>query len=166
MKKLWLILLITFISGCSSSNVSVKDSLQSKGKKIGIGPIKITAQKKSNKQNTDTVCICTAQSTEKAFIPYLQQAGFSVIDLPINDRTNNREIMRVADSAKVDYILTGIGIVDIVGKSKTAYMEQLTIQLQDMNSGEIAASASFSGTSTRPVKAAGKIGEQLIKKMK
>ncbi|HEV8080829.1 MAG TPA: hypothetical protein VGP43_08960 [Chitinophagaceae bacterium] len=72
--------------------------------------------------------------------------------------------MRVADSAKVDYILTGIGEVHIIGTS--TFMEQLTIQLQDMNSGEIAASASFSGTSTRPVKAAGKIGEQLIKKMK
>jgi hypothetical protein len=164
MKKVWLILLIIFITGCSSSKVSVKNSLQAKGKKIGIGPIKITAQKKSNKQNTDTVCICTAQSTEKAFIPYLQQAGFSVIDLPINDRTNNREIMRVADSAKVDYILTGLGVVHIIGTS--TFMEQLTIQLQDMYSGEIAASASFSGSSTRPVKAAGKIGEQLIKKMK
>ncbi len=72
--------------------------------------------------------------------------------------------MRVADSAKVDYILTGLGVVHIVGTS--TFMEQLTIQLQDMNSGEIAASASFSGTSTRPVKAAAKIGEQLVKKLK
>jgi hypothetical protein len=71
--------------------------------------------------------------------------------------------MRVADSAKVDYILTGIGIVDIVGKS--TFMDQLTIQIQDMHSGEIVRSASFTGTSTRPVKAAGKIGEQLVKKM-
>ncbi len=74
--------------------------------------------------------------------------------------------MRIADSAKVDYILTGIGLVDIIGKAKTAYMEQLTIQLQDMKTGEISASASFSGVSIRPVKAAAKIGEQLIKKLK
>ena len=106
-----------FISACSSTNMSTKHNLQSKGKKIGIGTIKITAQKKANKPNTDTVCICTSQSTEKAFIPYLQQAGFSVIDLPIIDRLNNNEIMRIADSVKVDYILTGVGIVQMQGKT-------------------------------------------------
>ncbi|HEY8689007.1 MAG TPA: hypothetical protein VIM07_07220 [Chitinophagaceae bacterium] len=162
MQKHCFLLLIIFLYSCSSTNVSVKNNLQPNGKKIGIGTIKITAQK--SKHNTDTVCICTAQSTEKAFIPYLQQAGFSVIDLPINDRTNNREIMRVADSAKVDYILTGVGIVQQQGKS--TFMEQLTIQLQDMHTGEIVTSASFSGVATRPVKAAGKIGGQLIKKIK
>jgi len=72
--------------------------------------------------------------------------------------------MRVADSAKVDYILTGVGIVQQQGKS--TFMEQLTIQLQDMHTGEIVTSASFSGVATRPVKAAGKIGGQLIKKIK
>ena len=74
--------------------------------------------------------------------------------------------MRISDSAKVDYILTGIGRVSIIGKRKDTFMEQLTIQLQEMNTGEIVSSASFSGTSIRPVKAAGKIGEELVKKMK
>jgi len=72
--------------------------------------------------------------------------------------------MRIADSVKVDYILTGVGIVQMQGK--TPFMHQLTIQLQDMHTGEIVASASFSGVATRPVKAAGKIGEQLVKKIK
>ncbi len=165
MQKNFILFFIIFISSCSSTNVSVNNTLHSKGKSVGIGGIKISAQKKT-KPNTDTVCICTAQSTEQALIPYLQKAGFTVINLAINDRTNSREIMRIADSAKVDYILTGIGLVDIVGKTKTAFMEQLTIQIQDMKTGEIAASASFSGVSIRPVKAAAKIGEQLIKKLK
>lgn len=158
------LLFIIFLHACSSTNVSIKNTLQPNGKKIGVGGIKLTPER--SKGNTDTVCICTAQSTEQALIPYLQQAGFNVIKLPINERGNNKEIMRIADSAKVDYILTGIGVVDIVGKSKTAFMEQLTIQLQDMHTGEIVTSASFSGMATRPVKAAGKIGEQLVKKIK
>lgn len=163
MKNIIFFLLI-IIAGCSSTNVSVKNDLKPAGKKIGIGGIKLSPER--SKGNTDTVCICSAESTEQALIPYLQQAGFKVVDLPINDRGNKREIMRVADSAKVDYILTGVGVVHIIGKSKTVFMDQLTIQLQDMHSGEIVTSASFSGTSTRPVKAAEKIGEELIKKMK
>jgi hypothetical protein len=35
-----------------------------------------------------------------------------------------------------------------------------------MHTGEIVASASFTGTATRPVKAASKIGEQLLKMIK
>ena len=164
MQKLFLLFLVIFACSCSSTKVSVKNNLPAKGKKIGIGGITLSAERR--KSNTDTVCICTAQSTEQALIPYLQQVGFTVIKLPVNDRRNSREIMRIADSAKVDYILTGIGRVSIIGKRKDTFMEQLTIQLQEMNTGEIVSSASFSGTSIRPVKAAGKIGEELVKKMK
>jgi hypothetical protein len=163
MRNFFSFILIIFLYSCSSTNVSVKNNLPVSGKKIGIGGIKLSADRA--RVNTDTVCICTAQSTEQALIPYLQQAGFNVIKLPINERGNNREIMRIADSAKVDYILTGIGLVHIIGKKKDTFMEQLTIQVQDMHTGEIVSSASFSGTSVRPVKAAGKIGEQLVKKM-
>ncbi len=166
LKKLLFIFYVIIFLGCSSTNISVKNNFQASGKKIGIGGIKITAQKKANKSGIDTVCICTAQSTEQALISYLQQAGFRVIDLPINDRDNKKEIMRIADSAKVDYILTGIGVVDIYGKSKTTFMQQLTIQIQEMQTGEIITSASFTGTSVHPVKAAAKIGEQLVKKIK
>ena len=113
MKKLPTLLLI-ILTACSSTNVSVSNNFSAKTKKIAIGFIKLSAQTKSN-HNTDTVCICTAQTTQNALIPYLQQAGFTVINLPITNFTDKKEIIRIADSAKLDYILTGVGIVDIVG---------------------------------------------------
>jgi hypothetical protein len=144
-QNLVLFFLVIFIYSCSSTNEAVKN-LEPKGKKVGIGVIKLSAPQKS-KRNTDTVCICTRQSTGKALIPYLQQAGFSVIGLPINDRANSTEIRRIADSAKIDYILSGVGVVHIIGKRKDTFMEQLIIQVRDVATGEIVISSSFSATS-------------------
>jgi hypothetical protein len=159
-----LLLIGFFIAGCSSTKVAIQNAIELKGKRIGIGAIDITAAKKSKRHSTDTVCACTQQSTQQALMPYLQEAGFKVVNLSARSSLDFPQSMRAADSLHLDYVLTGVGLVDIVGSS--TFMQQLTIKVVSVNTREIVLSGSFSGTSIRPVKAAGKLGEQIAKKMR
>ena len=158
-----LLLLIWFITSCSTTNVTVQKPSAFKNKKIAVANIEVTAVKKSNRKSTDTVCACTAQSIQQAFLPHLQQAGFTVINIPINQSTDILEAVKIAESLQVDYVLAGAGQVDIVGKS--TFMEQLTVKIMSTKTGEVLMSGSFTGTSIRPVNAANKIGEEMVKKI-
>ena len=159
-----LLLIGFFIAGCSSTKVAIQNAIELKGKRIGIGAIDITAAKKSKHHSADTVCACTQQSTQQALMPYLQEAGFKVVNLSAQSSLDFPQSMRAADSLHLDYVLTGVGLVDIVGSS--TFMQQLTVKVLSVNTREIVLSGSFSGTSIRPVKAAGKLGEQIVKKMR
>jgi hypothetical protein len=44
-------------------------------------------------------------------------------------------------------------------------MHQLSLQVKDVNTGEIVTSVSYSGAGVRPAGAAKKIGEELVKKI-
>jgi hypothetical protein len=158
-----LFLLILIFCSCSTSHVTVKNNFDPAGKKIAIGIINLSPQR--SKGNTDTVCTCTGQTTGKALMPWLQQAGFIVTELPLNNGSGNVETMPNAATAKVDYILTGEGIVDITGKRKDVFMHQLTLQIKDVNTGEIVTSVSYSGAGVRPAGAAKKIGGELVRKI-
>jgi hypothetical protein len=159
-----LLLIAFFVAGCSSTKVAIPNANELKGKRIGIGAIDITAAKKSKHHSTDTVCACTQQSTQQALMPYLQEAGFKVLNLSAQSSLDFSQSMRAADSLHLDYVLTGVGLVDIVGSS--TFMQQLTVKVLSVNTREIVLSGSFTGTSIRPVKAAGKLGEQIAKKMR
>ena len=163
MQKISLILLIWFFTSCSSTHVTVQKPESFKNKRIAVANIEITAIRKSNKKSTDTVCACTGQSIQQAFLPHLQQAGFTVINLPINQQTDILQAVKMADSLNIDYVLAGAGQVNIVGTS--TFVEQLSVKIIETKTAEIIMSGSFTGTSIRAVKAANKIGEEMVKKI-
>lgn len=166
MKKILpLIISIIFLfTGCATT-VFIQAPEKLKGKKIGVGVINISQLKKSKNINTtDTLCLCIAQATVNAFYPSLQKAGFKVISMPETDAKDINKIIRVADSLKVDYVLLGTGIVDIIGHS--SFMEKLTIKMVDIKTAESPLSGSFSGSGVGSVKAAQRIGKLIVRKMK
>lgn len=163
MKALFFVSSFIFFASCSSTNVSVTDTLKPDGKKVGIATLEIVERKKGNNFKSDSVCTCIAQSINHALIPYLQQAGFTVFNLNANERTPD-SLITLISSLNLDYTVTGTGIVHSLGKS--TFVDQLSVQLQSLKTGEVIASASFSGTSIRPARAAQKIGEGLVKKIK
>lgn len=164
MRLFYLLFAIAFVS-CSSTNTYVSPSLTSKGKKIGIGSFKIALQKKGNKYGSDSVCNCIAESIETALTPYLNTSGFNVFN-PGPGKIYSTSLIKTASTpdVEVDYVIKGTGLVDKVGSSY--FVNQLSIELQDVKNGEVLISASFTGVSIRPIKAAQKIGKSLMKKIK
>lgn len=164
MQKNYFLPLFSFLllTSCSSS-VAVQNNTTVKGKKIGIGKFTMLPENKKNKPSTDTVCVCVGQRIGNALIPYLQEAGFTVVMLPLPDKTNHFQTMMVADSMHVDYILSGAGTVSIQGNN--TYVHELTAKAIT-ESGEVILSGSFSGAGVGAVKAAGRIGKKWVQKMK
>ena len=158
-----LLLLVTILAGCSSSNIAVQETPIPQGKTIGLGYFNMQLEKKK-KHNTDSVCYCIGKTIQTALIPYLQKAHFKVIDLPIPEKATDFQAAMVADSMHVDYLLTAVGLVNLVGNS--SFVEALSLKAVELKSGEVAFSGAFSGTSIRPVKAAGKIGQEIVAKIK
>jgi hypothetical protein len=158
----FLLLLAAFIFTSCSSAVSVQNNATANGKKIGIGNFNIQAIKKKGAK-TDTVCACVAQTIQKTLLPYLQQAGFTVISLPLTSKTTPLETLHIADSLQVDYIMTAVGLVDI--QNSYSFVRELSVKVMNQ-AGETAMSGSFSGVATGAETAAGKIGKQLVKKLK
>lgn len=158
----FLFLLAAFTFANCSSTVSVQDNIAAKGKRIGMGNFKIEPMKKKGTA-TDTVCACVGQSIQGTLTPYLQEAGFSIVTLPLTHKTTLLETMHIADSMQVDYIMTGVGLVDIQGSN--SFVRELSVKAVNQ-SGEVVLSGSFTGVGTGPAKAAGKIGKQLLKKLK
>jgi hypothetical protein len=159
----FLFLLAAFSLTSCSSSVSVQDHVPAKGKKIGIGNFKMQSSRRSDGAKGDTVCACVSQSIQKTLLPYLQQAGFNVITLPLTSKTTAIETLHIADSLQVDYIMTAIGLVNIQGSS--TFVRELSVKAVGQ-SGEVAFSASFTGVATGAETVAGKIGKQLVKKLK
>lgn len=153
-----LLVILVIFAGCSSSNLAVQDVPIPKGKTIGLGYFNMHQQKKK-KQNTDSVCYCIGKTIQTALIPYLQKAHFKVIDLPLPEKATDFRAALIADSMHVDYLLTADGLVSFVGQS--TFVEALSFKAVNLRSGAIAFSGTFSGTSTRPIKAASKIGEKI-----
>ncbi len=157
--------IISIIFFSCTTKAYVQKPAELKGKKVGIGNIKITATKKRNRlPSQDTICLCIGQSVGEAMQPYLQQAGFSVTNLFLKENMDIAQLYSSADSLQMDYILMGLGTVDIVGKS--TFINQMTIKLVDIKIREIVISGFFTGTATSPVKAAGKIGKKILQQMK
>ncbi|MES2777075.1 MAG: hypothetical protein V4722_23055 [Bacteroidota bacterium] len=157
------VLSITLFS--CTTKAFVQKPAELKGKKIGIGPIKIEATKKGGKLATkDTICLCIGQSAGEAFQPYLQEAGFRVVNLYLKEIMDVNQAYLAADSLQVDYILFGSGTADIQGKY--TYMDQLTVKLVNVKTREVVVSGSFTGSATSPIKAAGKIGKKILQQMK
>ena len=165
MKKIIPFLLaVAFIFTACSTTVYIQSPEKLKGKRVAVGVITISQLKKSkNKPTEDTLCSCLAQSTVNAFYPSLQKAGFTVVSFPTIDANDLSGIIKAADSLRVDYILFGTGIVDIVGHS--SFMDKLTIKLVDVKTAESPLSGSFSGSGVGVIKAAGRIGDLIVRKM-
>lgn len=148
-----------FLVACSSSKVTVQQKIVTVNKRIAIGNIDIQSLQKSTARR-DTLCACIPKQIKQLFIPYLQQAGFIVIDLPADKNESQSRFIEKADSLHLDYILSGTGLVNTVGSS--VFVEQMTVKIADLKTGEIAVSSSFSGVSTRPKKAVDNIGKKML----
>jgi hypothetical protein len=165
MKKQLLILLAisSIIAGCSTS-ATVQSSGNLKGKRIGIGAINISFDKMPKKFiPNDSTYYGMSESVKALFIPYLQQAGFNVVDLKVNHKANMAEATRVADSLKIDYVFSGAGLVQVTGKS--FFMHKLNVRLTNTNTNEIPMTGSFSGAGVFFEGAVERIGKEMVKKM-
>ncbi len=153
------IAILLLISACSTTNSFVSEKAEVKNKALGIAYFNITASK--NKKSNDSVCTCIAQAIKTTLIPYLSKAGFKVYHLGEDTVADS---LPKASYADVDYVLNGSGIVDRVGSS--SFMEQLSLEIRDVRTKETIASASFKGVSTGAAKAANKLGNSLLAKIK
>lgn len=160
---LFVLALYAIIAGCSTG-ATVQSSGKLKGKTIGMVPISVSFEKKPKKFNlSDSLYAAIAQSTKEALIPYLQQAGFKVIDLPLAYNASMDEAIKAAEASKAEYIFTGAGMADATGKS--LFMHKLNVRLISLTTSEIAISGSFSGAGVFINGAAERVGKQIVKKM-
>ena len=152
------------VIGCTT-NLEMQSAKELKGKRIGVQLISIKNTNLPRKKltGTDTICTCISQSATEAMYPFLQQAGFVVVPLSVGEKTSIYKSVQVADSLKLDYILSGNGIVEFTGSSP--FMHQLTVNAINVKTGAVQFSGSFSGAAVSPVQAAARIGKQIVKKM-
>lgn len=165
MKYFLLVLLTAYIfSSCSTTEYAqVASSL--KGKRVGIVGFDMNAIKKKQQFNSkDSVCFCVGQSISDAVIPSLLNAGLIVTPISHDKKMSFEENIAIADSLKLDYVLTGNGKVDIVGKSN--FILELNLKMVNVRSRESHMAASFSGVSIGPIKAGKRIGKKIAKKLK
>lgn len=167
MSRFTLYLFILFLfAGCYSSNISVPKPIPATGKRIAIGIIytKNVTKPKGN-ISPDTLCVCIGQSMQEAFIPYLQEAGFAVITIPITPKMNVFQTMKIADSLGVDYLLTGKA--DVEAKSySNVFARNLTANIINVKSQEVILNSSFNnGVAVRPVKAAQHLGKRIVREL-
>src|ERR1700710_398133 len=111
-----------FCMACSTK-VYINDHTSVAGKRIAIGEIRLDAYASKNKQKVDTLCDCVASAMKNAMYPFFQQAGFAIVELPFTPKKlKGLDILNMVDSMKLDYVMTGIGIVEVMGKpGKEAY---------------------------------------------
>ncbi len=155
---------LLFFCACSTK-VSITSSEQFANKRIAIGDISIAPIYKNNQLKNDTLCACIGSSLGSAMLPFFQEAGMHIIDLP---QKNLLENIRVADSLKINYLLLATGQVQTYGKpGREAYfMRTLTVKIVDTKSLEVMATGNFEGPSVYPAGAAKRIGKRFAKLIK
>lgn len=158
------ILFFTSILSCTTT-VQILNPKELKGKRVGVQLINISNLNLPRKQKTgtDTLCSCISQSATNAIYPFLQQSGFIAVPLSMNLKANNFELAKLSDSLKLDYVLSGTGIVRFTGTDP--FMQELTIKLINVKSGDVKLSGYFSGSPVRPIPAMKRIGKKIVKKM-
>ncbi|MBN9296414.1 MAG: hypothetical protein J0I41_05350 [Filimonas sp.] len=156
-----------FFAGCYSSNISSSRTTPVTGKRIVIGNIYTTnITKPKGNISQDTLCVCIGQSMQEAFTPYLQEAGFTVITIPITPKMDVLQTMKIADSLGVDYLLTGKA--DVEAKSyNNVFTRNLTANIINLKSKEVTLKSSFTnGVAVRPIKAAQHLGKKIVGELK
>lgn len=154
---------IVLLISCSTKTY-ISDAEKLKGKRVAVAQILLDTDRSKDRVKTDTLCHCIAASAAEAFYPYLQQAGLTVIQLPLTGKPLATSIEHLADSLKLDYIVVGKGIVQFVGR--TSFMHDLSLQLVDVKTLEVKASGTFSGPSVTPAGAAMRIGKKMVNHIK
>ncbi len=166
MKLSIIILLIGILFLCSCSSIEyaqVNASL--KGKKVGVYPFDFSAvaNKKKQLEKKDTICYCTGKYANDAITPYLMNAGLIVIPLFQDKKaTNFDEVLKTADSLKLDYILVGKGVVDI--SSKLVFLNKLNLKLINRISKESHFALEYHASIISLEKAMKQIGKKVSKK--
>jgi hypothetical protein len=158
-----IIISTVLLAGCSTKTyVSNPQKLQ--GKRVAVTEIILGTDEKKNKVRTDTLCDCLATTVAESLYPYLQQAGMTVVIIPVTGKPKGAAALRVVDSLQLDYIVSGSGIVQYTGSS--AFMHALSLKITDTKTREVLASGNFSGPAVYPAGAASRIGKKLVAQMK
>jgi hypothetical protein len=156
----YIIFVLAIVSGCSTQAYQSSPNLFA-GKRIAWGVIDITREKKGQKINNDTVCVCISQTVAETLYPYFQKAGAEIVKIPNEQRTDEMRIYKAADSLKVDYLISGTGQIHVYGSSD--FMQQLNINLESVKKNVVVWTGSFSGPSVTPAGAANRIGKKIVK---
>lgn len=156
-------LFILLLAACSTKTY-ITDAKKLKDKRIAVTEIVLGTAQQKNKVRTDTLCDCLASSVAESLYPYLQQAGMTVINLPVTGKSKEGGAYRKADSLQLDYLIFGSGLIEFTGKA--AFMRTLSLKIVDAKSWEVKASGNFSGPSVTPSGAAKRIGKKLVSQMK
>ncbi len=163
-KQLLIILAIAFLVTACSTGATIQSSGKLKGKRIGIGAINISFEKMPKKfVPNDSTYHAMSESVKALFIPYLQQAGFNVVDLQVARGANMAEATRIADAQNINYIFSGAGLVQVTGNS--FFMHKLNVRLTNTSTNEISMTGNFSGAGVFFEGAVDRIGKEMVKKM-
>lgn len=160
----FLITTLLFCYGCSTK-VYVQKPGTLNGKRIAIGYIDMSRMQKGKTIQNDSICRCVAQTVGETLTPYLNQSGGTVIHIPYDQFTTPGRIYEIADSAQIDLLVTGTGLLERYGKN-TDFMRTLNIQLVVVKTKEIVLSGSCSGPSLTAQGSTERIGKQILKKSK
>ncbi len=157
--------LIALLVFSCSTTVQILNPQELKGKKVGVQLLNVSNLNlpKKSKTGTDTLCSCISQSATNAIYPFLQQSGFIAVPLNLSPKANILEAVEKADSLQLDYVLSGTGIIRFTGTDP--FMEQLTIKLISVKTGDIKLSGYFTGSPVRSIPAMERIGKKIVKKM-
>jgi hypothetical protein len=162
MQKLILFLVIAYtLVGCASTTAYLPKPTILKGAKIGIANFNLDLKKTKKTAYTDTLCFCVAKSVGETLTPYLQKMGSSVICLLADNPITIQQAYQAADSLKLDYLLFGIGELEITGN--TTFAKRMSLKLVHLNTREIVLTGSTAGGIYTAENAAKKIGEKILK---
>ena len=177
MKRSKLVIVIAALSvthfSCGSGRVSVsRDALKSKGANMAI----VGFDMRNKKDNTPLPRV--GDEFSDALVPAFMDTGFRVIerkkiDLLLREAelqgsgiVDPDGAVRFGKIARVRFVVYGSGLVNPSGSGRDFFLHSVSIKMVDVETGETALAASWSGAGLRPPDVAERIGRDIAEKFK
>lgn len=156
---------------CGSGRVSVsEEAIRSRGANVAI----IGFDMRNKKDNSPMPQV--SDEFSDALVPSFMDSGFRVIErskvnLLLKEHefqktgvVDSEHAVRVGKIAQVRFVVFGSGQVSVSRSGKLNYQDSASVKMVDVESGETAVAAAWSGTAVLPSEAAEKIGRDIVKK--
>lgn len=158
---------------CGSGRVSVsQDALKSKGANVAI----VGFDMRNKKDNTPLPRV--SDEFSDALVPSFMDTGFRVIerkkiDLLLREAelqgsgiVDPDGAVRFGKIARVRFVVYGNGLVNPSGSKGSYFLHSVSVKMVDVETGETALAASWSGAGLRPPDVAERIGRDMAEKFK
>lgn len=167
-----ILLAMALMASCGSGRVSVSDSIvKSKGANVAI----LGFDMRNKKNNAPMPRVNEVFS--EALVPSLMDAGFKVIerkkiDLLLKEAefqesglVDSEKAVKLGKIAQVRFVVYGSGMVNPAASKGTVFLHSISVKMVDVETGETALAANWSGAGVRPPDVADKIGKEIVKKI-